>query len=64
MNRRPIGNASKVMSYLLASFGQMGVPANSTGKKIYVGYKNLSVHGPAFKFKPVSLLKCQKCTFS
>ena len=33
MNRRPIGNASKVISYLLASFGQMGVPASSTGKK-------------------------------
>ena len=54
MNRRPIGKASKVLSYLLASFGKMDVPANSTGKKVYVGYKNLSVHGAVFKFKPVS----------
>ena len=58
MNRRPIDNASKVLSYFLASFGQMDLPANSTGKKIYVGYKNLSVHGTAF------YRKAKKCIFS
>ena len=39
MNRRPIGNASKVIAYLLASFGQMGVPASSTGKKSMLDIK-------------------------
>ena len=60
MNSRPIGNTSKVLSYLLACFGQMDVPANCTGKKSMLDIKNLSVHGAAFKFKPVSLSKSQK----
>ena len=40
---------------------------NLSLEKIYVGYKNLSVHGAALKFKPVSLSKCQKeyvCKYS
>ena len=64
MNRRPISNASKVIAYLLASFGQMGVPASSTGKKSMLDIKTCQFMDLLLSFKPVSLLKCQKCTFS
>ena len=34
--------------------------ANSTGKNLHWILKNLSVHGAAIKFKPLSLSKCRK----
>ena len=45
MNRRPIGNTSK--STVIASGFYVAV--NSTGRNLRWIFKNLSVHGAAFK---------------
>ena len=60
MNRRPIGNASKSALIPFGFFLTNGCASELYSKKSTLDIKNLSFHGAALKFKPVSLSNRRK----